>query len=283
MRAPRAVPFLVGMVLTLAPVVASADAWLPPPGDRYSEFRAAHSSSGRYCDADGNSGPYRAGAVLEQREVLNYTELGWKPRVSLLFALPARAVTFRSDSLGGTHSETGFADLTLGARFRILDGPTALSLQAEWKAPLGYEHTRAPSLGSGQQDVAGHLNFGWSIPSLDGFLEVDGGYRYRFEEPPDQVEYSADFGFWIRGLVLLEGRYAGVNSVGADSASKWNGHLAGPRVTIRVDDRLDVFAGSAHLFRGTNIGRFNEYYAGVAFKRTRLNRLQGFLGGKRRP
>ena len=51
----------------------------------------------------------------------------------------------------------------------------------------------------------------------------------------------------------------------------------------RVDDNLDVFAGSWHTVSGKNALRLNTYYVGVTTKRTSLDRLQGFFGGTKRP
>ena len=56
--------------------------------------------------------------------------------------------------------------------------------------------------------------------------------------------------------------------------------MAGPVVLYRVDDGLDVYAGSWSTTAGRNTLRYREVYAGVAFHKTKLNRLQGFLGNK---
>ena len=57
------------------------------------------------------------------------------------------------------------------------------------------------------------------------------------------------------------------------------------RVGLRVvaHGRLDVFAGSWHTPSGRNTLALDQYYAGLAWKSTKLNRLQGFLGGDARP
>ena len=55
--------------------------------------------------------------------------------------------------------------------------------------------------------------------------------------------------------------------------------LAGPRVTYRVDERMDVFAGSWHTAGGRNVLHYDLYYCGIAWKNTSLDRLAGALGG----
>src|SRR6185503_7149808 len=111
------------------------------------------------------------------------------------------------------------------------------------------------------------------------------GYRYRFEQPLDEITGSGDLAFWIGSGFLAGGRYDYLKSVGtADTPDqKIENHLVGPRVTYRVDDRLDVFAGSSHTLAAKNAEHQNRYYVGVSFKETSLSRLQGYLGGSRRP
>jgi hypothetical protein len=60
-------------------------------------------------------------------------------------------------------------------------------------------------------------------------------------------------------------------------------YSAGPVVLVRVDDRLDVSGGSWFTWFGRNALRSNEVYLAVAFKQSKLNRLQGFLGTSQRP
>ena len=60
-------------------------------------------------------------------------------------------------------------------------------------------------------------------------------------------------------------------------------HLAGPVLVWRVDDRLDLTAGSWSTAMAKNALDYNQVYVAVAFKQTRLNRLQGFLGGTKAP
>jgi hypothetical protein len=280
MKAIRSALTLAAGCAVLIPAVCSADAWLLQPGEHYCELRASHGSAGEVFDALGARRDLSE--LVQDRELLSYNEIGWFQRVSLVAALPARSLTLRQLS-DGSATATGFGDLRLGARVRILDGSTGLSVQGEWKAPLGYQHTQSPKLGDGQQDFVGMLNLGTGFRALNAFLEVRGGYRYRMEEPGDRIELAADLGFWILESLLLEGRYAGFSSSEADFFPESEAHVAGPRVTYRVDDRLDVFAGSSHVVDGVNVAATNSYYAGVAFKQTRLNRLQGFLGGKRGP
>jgi hypothetical protein len=95
---------------------------------------------------------------------------------------------------------------------------------------------------------------------------------------------SADLGWWVGRSLLIGGRYSGRMTVAhGDSVPVRTTHLLGPYVLLRVDDRLDLVAGSMSTASARNALHFDQFYVAVAFKQTRLNRLQGFLGGTKNP
>ncbi len=238
---------------------------------------------------------------------------------------------------------TGLADGLVGLRFNLANGRTGLAIELDWKPPLGYERNQfltlslshadsvrfgdtdgdgdsldtnrmrqelvsralaragSPVLGDGQQDLALLLHLGKALPS--GFVQASGGYRYRFEEPSDQIVASADLGVWVRRSWLIAGRYEGEIAAArlrrrfgrtnvlevnlsvdeADRLTDRDRHRFGPMLVYRVDDRLDLIASSLHTVAGNNVLHTHEFFVGVAFKNTRLDRLQGFLGGSKAP
>src|SRR5947207_12740076 len=89
-------------LLAAAPAVlvstpAGAGAWLPRPGDFYQEFRGGFQSQNSFYDAVGEKHRLDLGTVVETQSVTSLTELGWKRRVSVAFAVPvdSRTVQFR--------------------------------------------------------------------------------------------------------------------------------------------------------------------------------------------
>jgi hypothetical protein len=287
--ATRSLPFslLVSMLplaaVALGPASSIAGAWLPGQGDFYSEIRATYFSADTYRNADGDRVPL--GGVAEQRELVSYSEFGWWKRGTFVIAIPATSITLRDDSGVFERTETGLSDLLLGMRVGLLDGPAALSIEADWKAPLGYDRRLTPRLGDGQQDLSGLLQFGASLEPVNAFIDLAGGYRYRADDPADQIVARADVGFWVGSSLLVAGRYQGAlaSGDGETPADETSVHLAGPVFVWRVDEFLDVFAGSVHSAAGENVLHADQFYVGIATRKTRLDRLQGFLGGTRRP
>jgi hypothetical protein len=305
-------------IALLLPVLTSpalAGPWSLAPGEHYSEFRPSVFVAGDYYDADGIKRALLGGGQIEEHSLLSYTELGWKKRLTFVLGIPAKSVTRRFRAGADTSyrpTATGLADGLVGLRYGLANGRTALALEIDWKPPLGYERNLflghrdsvnagdrngdgdsldmnlarqlgSPTLGEGQQDLTFALHLGTALSF--GFFQVAGGYRYRFEDPADQIVASADLGIWVKRSWLIAGRYEG-EFAAADAdrpTDEVDRQRAGPFVVYRVDDRMDLIAASLHTLAATNALNTHEFFVGVAFKNTRLDRLQGFLGGSKAP
>lgn len=121
---------------------------------------------------------------------------------------------------------------------------------------------------------------------------------------------SADLGLWVTRSLLLCARYSGVTVLAnkeftvpmassggvplipGGPVQPWNyevsgvvraRHLAGMSLVWRVDERLDLTAGSWSTMMARNSLHYDQVYVALTFKQTSLNRLQGFLGGTKAP
>jgi hypothetical protein len=279
----RGLRLALALALSTLPSTAAAGAWLLPPGDWSSDVRGTFFSADTYYDLDGERTRLGGGGVIEQRSLSAWNEFGWKTRLGVFMAMPYVSTTRRFADDSRLPAQTVFGDMRLGARYALMAGATALSLNATWKAPLGYNRSIQPAPGLGQQDVAGTLAFGAPLAGR-GFVEVEAGYNYRFEAPADQLVASAGAGVWF-GSLLVGGRYEGAAAAGDGEtpADKISEHLVGPVVLYRVDDHIDLSAGSLHTAAGENVPHTNRVYVALTVKQSGLNRLQGFLGNAQQP
>ncbi|MEK7824260.1 MAG: hypothetical protein AAB290_04370 [Candidatus Eisenbacteria bacterium] len=304
MSARIALPTLVLAALAALslPCPAAAGPWGLAPGESYVNLEGSTFTASSFHFASG----FRAdtGLVVEQRALGFSNEIGWKKRITIVFALPAVSVTRRDARVQGT--ATGFQDARLGMRYNLMNGPTAVAVEAGWSAPAGYNRhldSLGFQLGDGLQELSAGVALGTGIFGR-GFIQGSLGYGYRYLAigkrdkgpvvPGDlhPAKYlwaghllaSADLGLWVRPSLLVGGRYRGRLSLSSGPlVQETDAHLAGPVLLYRVDDRLDVFAGSWSTASGRNTLHFNQVYVGMAFHKTKLNRLQGFLGGKQAP
>lgn len=303
MSARIALPTLVLAVLTALTLVrpAAAGPWSLAPGEWYANIEGSTFTANTF-HADG----FRAdtGLVVEERAIRTMIEVGWKEHLSLVFGLPAVSVTRRDANVLGT--ATGFQDVLFGMRYNVRNGSSAVALEIDWNTPSGYNRnldTLGTRLGDGLQELSARLQVGGAIGGR-GFFEGAIGYGYRYlgiakrskdALAPgdrslakylwsDRLHTSADLGLWVGSSLLAGGRYRGVTTLSNGAlAPEANAHLAGPILLYRVDDRLDMFAGSWSTAKGKHTLHFDQVYLGFAFHKTKLNRLQGYLGGTTAP
>lgn len=290
-----------------------AGAWTLAPGEFYTELRGGWFSADTYHLPDGGRHFLRGGGLWEERSLTSYSEFGWKPKLNFIFGIPLVSVSRRPDpDRRELFTQTGLGDAQIGLRYRILNGRSAAAFQLDWKAPLSYDRSGylshadsvaagdstgtgasldanaarqlgSPVLGDGQQDITFSLRYGSALTD-NGYFELAGGYKYRFEKPKDQIVLGANVGYWVTKSLLLAGRYQGeMASEGDRPTDEPDEHRVGPWLVYRIDDHMDLFAGSLSTLSANNTLHTDEIQVGFAFRQTKLNRLQGYLGGLAAP
>ncbi len=295
---------------------AQAGPWLPARGEYYTELRGGLFTTDTYRDDAGNS--WSLGGKWEERSILGTVEFGLlgrkQGRVSVVMSAPLISASATVPTLGSVTS-TGLEDLRIGFRYGILRGPTALAFESATQWSLGYDRASSllafPERGGGlDKQMGSSLQFGTPIAKR-GFLQIGTGLAMTFRD----VDYvrselgnkvltvrsfvgqtSADLGFWVTRSLLVGARYSGSTTL--DSKASWlvwgkppidlqpferTLYLAGPMVVWRVDERLDLAAGSWFTVSAKNSFPCNQVYVALTLKKTSLNRLQGFLGGTKAP
>lgn len=289
-RSAKILPLLlVAQLLALRPVACSADAWFLKPGEFQTDLTGSSFSTTSYFDDNGDRLTIASNGTYQRHAITSENVLGWKKWANLRFNVPFENLSVQQGTTAdpaNSRTQSGLSDLLVGLIFKIKDGPTAVSLEGNWQAPLGYNERLVPAVGTGTQSFGGSLHLGMALPSIQGFVEASGGYAspYKAKDSADEKALTvatASLGFWLGSSVLLAGNYDGVFE-SSQAVNPTTRNRAGPEVIYRVDDGLDVFAGSTHTFSSTNALHADEFYVGLAAKKSHLDRLQGFLGSKRR-
>jgi hypothetical protein len=301
----RAALCVLGLAVLGLPFLSRSSAagpWSLDRGEYYSELSGSLFSTTSVYDVNGDR--QAAGVRLEERAFTSWNEFGWRKRANLILALTGKSVSAVAGFGPYQITQAALTDVTLGMRWRLMNGARGLAAEVDWTAPLGYDReTSFGLLGDGRQRLGGSLACGTAI-GHGGFVQASGGYLYRFERfgqdsfaAPNYYATkssgsffttSADAGWWVGKSLLVGGRYAGqtvtASSGGGDTKNlepDAKRQLVGPFVLLRVDDRIDVKAGSWSTAAGRNTFHFDQYYVAFAFKQSKLSRLQGFLGSAR--
>jgi hypothetical protein len=144
--------------------------------------------------------------------------------------------------------------------------------------------------------MGGQVLLGASAPGLRGFVQAAGGWHYRSNVRADtlyseatpasptllrkdsatETSFSADAGVWVLSRLMLAGNASWTSETGRGATL--TRLEAGPTVIYRVDDALDLIAGSSHTLAGENAALADRFFVGLAFKGTKLTRYQGFMG-----
>ena len=296
------------------PAAAHAGAWSLARGEYGSDLQLAVFSTETSYDAEGNRIPFANGrpGKLQQLGLSWRNEIGWRKKLSLQFGISGLSVTGFEGPPVVTPSATGMSAVDLGLHYNIMNGDRALAVEAGWVAPAGYDRELTRALGDGRQALAGRLNFGSTL-GRHGFFELSGGASYRFHKLGSSDDVAnmdprlttnvywtagADLGLWVGRSMLIGGRYQGqwlgsTTGVGDASNVHYVGpmmlsgdeqidattHRIGPLFLFRLDDRVDMTAGSASTPTGKNTLHFDQFYLSLTFKQSKLKRNQGFLGG----
>jgi hypothetical protein len=136
-----------------------------------------------------------------------YSEYGLSNNLTLIGELPFKSLTTKRtlntvygpgrDEIATT---SGFADLKLSGKLKIIEHPFALSFQAGAMIPLGYSkqpENNGPRLGSGDVNLEGHLLFGASFYPLPTYFTGSVGYRHYTGELHDEVILTGEVGYTL--------------------------------------------------------------------------------------
>jgi len=307
---------LAAATLTLASA-AWGSPWVLKPGEFYSELSGSSFSANTFHGDDGDR--LDLGGKLDQRVMRSYSEFGWKKRASVWFDVPFVSRSFTPHTgATSTSTGLGDLDLGAKIRLKAGPSPMALTLgwttpmganRKLFPGPGGDgatdAHVPRPSLSNfsdtsfffnqGLQALTAGLELGGAAGKR-AYWNAGGSYRYTFLEFASTGDNShnaklagaqAELGIWFGKALLVSGEFHGEwllsqsaqydQDLTQDHDSKRL--IVGPRFTYRVDERMDVFAGSMHTASGRNTLHYDQYYAGIAWKQTGLSRLAGALGG----
>ncbi|MBD2842729.1 transporter [Erythrobacter rubeus] len=169
-----------------------------------------------------------------------YAEFGLDEKTTLIVQVPYRDLENRS--AGVTTSNSGIGDVDLGLKYSISDGPFVVSVQGLAKLPYLYSENAALPLGNGQLDLEGRLLVGRSLGKF-GYFGAEIGYRYRAEEPSDEIRYLVEYGFDLTDSLYTRAKLDGILSVG-NAADVATANPANPSIPLEFDlGRLEATVG----------------------------------------
>ena len=163
-----------------------AGAWVPRPKQIYFKIAYNDLSADEQFNAGGDK--VKQDEFID-RNVQGYMELGLPHNIGLTASLAykniERVANPRLDN-------SGFGDLELGLRKLIWQGSGVFSAGLTVKLPFLYDRDDAFPLGNGQEDFELKVLYGRGFSNF--YYGLEGGYRWRTDEPSDEWRYLLELG-----------------------------------------------------------------------------------------
>lgn len=237
------------MITVLATIFATASAtacfagaWTAKQNTFYDKLAFNYYYSSRTFDKDGHSETTPNGGTFRDYNISNYFEFGLLDNLTVINSLAYKWL--ENDNDFSNSDGYGLGDVDLGLRYKLLDSEKIgiVSTQLLVKIPGGYDKDDPLPLGNGQYDLETKLLYGRSLyPWIPGYFNVELGYRWRFEDPSDEVRYLIEFGVDITKSIFTRAKLDGIYSMDNGERTDSSGN---PTTTNNFDlGKLDLTLG----------------------------------------
>ena len=214
--------------------------------------------------------PYLLDGEYSSRTFFLDAMYGITDRLNVGVQIPFFDQTFQDQELdilfGGPISSTGFSDIRVFLKHKLVDAPVVSSLKFGFKAPTGSFENRQGLIpvGEGQWDFDFILQIGRSFWPFRAYANVDLGYRLRKKnaeidrDPGDEMFWIAEFGYWWTDKLLTVTKWEGIDGKETTSLGlQLSGDVKkiqyiSPGIMFRTTDTLAIEAGVRISIDGQN-------------------------------
>ena len=172
-----------------------AGAWTAKQNAYYDKLAFNYYYANDSFTDSGRRGNTPNGGRFSDYNISNYLEFGLTDSLTLVNSLDYKWLE-NEDNSAITRGH-GLGDVDLGLRYKLLDSDRAgiVSTQLLVKIPGPYQQDDPLPLGNGQYDTELKLLYGRSLyPLIPGYGNLELGYRWRFQDPSDEIRYLVEFG-----------------------------------------------------------------------------------------
>lgn len=240
---------------SLAPPVQKG-AWTLKKGQTYVElftkyyWNNSQFNNGREKERWNFGGKYKE--IMSQLKL----EYGLTDTETILLYTTAKEANWKDDFNDSTRK--GFTQIEPGIKHLIFTDPFIGTLQLKAKLPLHYSEEAVPALGKHQID--GEIKFltAQPWPKLPGYTKFELGFRYRAEEPSNEIPYFFEFGYNLFPSLILKTTLDGQTAVGGGSKEDWLKYTVGP--IFKIGDLFNIEFGYGNTFTGRNTSAAQEVF-----------------------
>lgn len=255
--------FAVLFASSFAAHPALAGPWTMNIGEGRVISTTIYSHSGKSFDGSGES--FDA-PDYDQFMVYFLTEYGLTEDVTLIVNPGVKWI-----GIEGEKDSFGLDSIELGARYRLIDdNGFIVSAQASAFVPGTLRNQPVAQIsGNGTQlEARLQAGYGFTLGKMSGFASVEGGYRLRAGNPPDEFHGDATLGLHATDRLMLIGNLFNTwsNGAGGDGfpSYRYSNLYAGG--VYAVSPRLSFQIGGLATLGGRNALRERGIYSGFWLK-----------------
>ena len=219
-----------------------AGAWTAPKNAFYEKLSYNYYYAHETFDLSGNRGGTPNNGKFTDHNISNYFEYGLLDNLTAINSLSYKWL--ENDDNSANSKGYGLGDVDLGLRYKLLDSDRIgiVSTQLLVKIPGTYDKNDPLPLGNGQFDTELRLLYGRSLyPWIPGYGNVEIGYRWRAEDPSDELRYLIEFGVDITRNIYSRAKLDGTFSMDNGKKIDTSGN---PTATNNFDlGKLDLAVG----------------------------------------
>ncbi len=257
----------------MQPERAFAGAWMQPKDEFASYLTVTRYKTAKLFDRDGKE---QSQSSYQKTELNGMVEYGYSDDLTIGGAFFLQQVAAEQGARGIPKKANALIDPSLHARYKMPDlGAWVTSLQTSLTLPDLMNKQDQDIFGPRQMDVELRALMGRNFDLFERrhFVNLEGGYRHRLEEPGDEWRFDSTLGIRVsdRHLVLLQWfETMSVDGVGSNSlaANSLNYDLTKLQASYVVSRRewVDIQVGAFMNVRGRNTGAGHGFLTSLWFR-----------------
>jgi len=217
---------------------ASAGAWVAEKGKGYTKVGISDYSATEFFGEQPDLGEFEGSSVSF------YGEYGLGSNWGIYTSVLYQDIE-QTNASGESTSNSGLGDLDIGLKYQWQADPFVLSTSFAVKLPNLYDEDDELPLGNGQEDYEFRVLLGKSLNRY-GYLGFELGYRFRTDEPSDEIRYLIEYGVNLSENFYLRTKLDGIESANNADVSAAIGNLS-------VTPEFNI--GKLELTAGWNFGK----------------------------
>ncbi len=195
---------VASLLFTFLPWQSHAGAWVAEKGGSYNKIGISDYSATDFFGGNPDLGEFEGSSVSY------YGEWGLGNNWGLFTSVLYQDIT-QTDAAGVAIQNDGLGDIDIGVKYQWQAEPFVLSTQLLAKLPYLYDEDDTLPLGNGQEDIEAKVLVGKSLGSL-GYVGFELGYRFRTDEPSDEIRYLIEYGVSLSDNFYLRAKLDGIES-----------------------------------------------------------------------